>query len=128
MAADWTEALLRKALQRFMDARPSLTINAWCKEAGVAESTLRNFFKGEKSHTLTYKVLMKLARAQKMTVAVMLGDAPSWTETQSAAAEIAGKLPPEEAKQWLHWGRVMLGEEPNNPRPLSLRPRARDSA
>lgn len=51
----------RAAIRNFM-AKEGLKVTSWCKSAGIAEATLRNFLKGS-SRTLTVEKLSALADA-----------------------------------------------------------------
>jgi phage repressor protein C with HTH and peptisase S24 domain len=62
----------RLALRRFM-ATNKLKVLPWTAAAGVPEGSVRNFLK-ERSKSLAYATLEKLAAAQAVTVAEMLGE------------------------------------------------------
>jgi len=100
---EWSNAWVRTAIHGFMEAR-GLNVLDWTKRAGVAESTLRNFLNGGTEAAITIKTLDLLANAEGVTVAVLLGQAPDLTANQLRAAEIAGKLNPDDLAAWLHWG------------------------
>ncbi|WP_184409841.1 S24 family peptidase [Rhodothalassium salexigens] len=64
---------LRAALERYMKAY-GLNKSAWARAAGIRESTLRNFLKGD-SQSLTYTTLAKLAAAAEDSIGNLIGEA-----------------------------------------------------
>ena len=70
-------ALHRAALERFRTRR-ALTIRGWAGRAGVDESSLRQFLYGKPnrapSPSMTYLSLARLAAAEGVTVAEMMGE------------------------------------------------------
>lgn len=98
---NWSGDATRDALRRFMRAR-DLKVLPWATRAGIRESTLRNFLAG-RTDSLTQRTLAKLAAAERVSAAQML-EAPELTEPQRRAAEIAGRLPPEDLEAWLRLG------------------------
>lgn len=65
---------LRKALQRFMDAR-ELKPTPWAEKAGLSRGVLPNFMAG-RSRTLHRETLQKLADQQKVDIGELTGDLP----------------------------------------------------
>lgn len=61
----------RAALQYWIKSL-DLTVDGWCRNAGISEGTLRNFLSGERSTTLLAANLELLAKALKMTVGQLL--------------------------------------------------------
>lgn len=63
----------RRALRRFMDAR-KLKATPWAIRAGVAQNAVTEFLRGD-TMALHQDTLEKLAAAEQVSVAVLLGDA-----------------------------------------------------
>ncbi len=68
----WNPEKTRSALRHFM-AKKGLTVAAWTRAAGVADSTLRNFLDGV-SNGLKLDSLVKLAEAAGATVSQVIGE------------------------------------------------------
>jgi lambda repressor-like predicted transcriptional regulator len=62
----------RTAIKLFME-KHGLKVAPWCAKAKLSEGTLRNFLKGM-SNSLTDRTISKLAHAQNVTIAEILGD------------------------------------------------------
>lgn len=60
----------RRAIRDFMSQR-NLSVNGWCKRAGMPESTLRSFLNGQ-SNSMTLQSLLALANVEKVSVQNML--------------------------------------------------------
>lgn len=60
----------RKAIRNFMNKR-QLSVNGWCKRAGMPESTLRSFLNGQ-SNSMTLQSLMALATIENVALQDML--------------------------------------------------------
>lgn len=63
---------IRQAIKRFMKAR-GLEVSPWARDAGVADSTLRNFL-GRQSQSMRLDILMKFAGAVDSTVSEIIGE------------------------------------------------------
>jgi len=63
---------LRNKLLDIM-AKHDMKQSVWARNSGIAEGTLRNFLKGL-SQTLTYDVLIKLAKGANLSINDLLGD------------------------------------------------------
>jgi hypothetical protein len=64
----------RRALRAFI-ARRKLTLNGWATKAGISEGTLRAFLDTDNpTHSLTMRTLAKLAQAEGVTVAELIGE------------------------------------------------------
>lgn len=67
---------LRKAIRRFMERR-GLAVTSWCREAGISESTLRNFLNAKDApRTMQHASLDALAKAAHASVGILTGDVP----------------------------------------------------
>ncbi len=107
MMGEWSSDEARRAIRRFMDGRDLNVLN-WTARAKMPESTLRNFLNGGPQATITLKSLERLARAENVDVAVLLGLAPDLTPNQLRAAEIAGQLATDDLAMWFHFGTKVI--------------------
>src|SRR6266851_1153462 len=128
MMGDWSSDEARRAIRRFMDGRDLNVLN-WTARAKMPESTLRNFLNGAPQATITLKSLERLARAENVDVAVLLGLAPDLTPNQLRAAEIAGQLATDDLAMWFHFGTKVIpkpeGAEPSPAVAPQKRPKGR---
>lgn len=63
----------RHVLREYMRQHPQLTVNGWCKAAGISESTLRNFLNGD-SESLSDRSYELLAAARGEQVSTLRGE------------------------------------------------------
>lgn len=59
--------LERKSIRMFMEEN-GLTVNGWCKRAGIRESTLRGFLNSDKNTSMQLSTVRKLAQAMNVTI------------------------------------------------------------
>lgn len=111
MDGGWNAEEARRALRRFMDARATNKLR-WATSAGVSEGTLRNFLNGD-SQSLTHKTLAKLARAERVSIAQMLGQEPlpDKAEGRSIDAQEVPLIDYVQAGKWTEIGDLDLGGE-----------------
>jgi transcriptional regulator with XRE-family HTH domain len=83
---DMTE-VIRGALRRHLDRTPGLSVNGWAKRAGVSESGLRDFFRGE-NRSITMERLEKLAKAEGLSIGSLLRPEVPLVGIVGAGAEV----------------------------------------
>jgi phage repressor protein C with HTH and peptisase S24 domain len=81
----------RQAVLAFMKKR-GLTVNGWTSKAGVSEGALRHFLK-EPGRTLGFRILEKLADAENVPVAAVIGGEEAHTPPRALESESFALIP-----------------------------------
>lgn len=123
----------RRVLREYM-ARHELTMNGWCKAAGVSEGALRNFLNGD-SESLSDRTYELLAAVREEQVSVLRGEAtaqadpPALVPVRSyvgAGDEIISLTDDESPIDWTEAPPGMEAAEATQVRGLSMAPLYRD--
>ncbi len=124
--------LRRRVLRDYM-SRNKLTVNGWCIEAGISESTLRNFLNGD-SDSLSERSYELLAAARGEQVSTLRGEKllqPGGIQIPvrsyvGAGDEIVAMSDDEEPIDWIDAPRGLEDAEATQVRGLSMHPLYRD--